>query len=281
MEIKATVVKSLRERTGAGMMDCKKALIQAAGDFDKAEKLLKELGLAAAAKRSGKAANEGRIFTRVDEKRAAILELSCETDFVARNKDFVEAGERILDLVIRKGLTAPDGEIGEIVDEMRSSIKENIGLKRFETLEIGENDLVVDYVHGEGKIGVLVRITVDKTELTKDERVRDFAFDTALHVAAFNPAYLTRGDVDPAYLSEQEAIFRKQAESLDKPEKVIEGIIKGKLNKHLGEVVLVEQGFVKEEKTKLGDVAAKTGKAVGGKLEVADFRYYRVGGGAS
>jgi len=259
------------------MMDCKKALIEANGDFAQAEKILRELGLAAADKRSGKAANEGRIFTKVGEKLAGILEFSCETDFVARNEEFIEAGEKMLDIVIEKELSEPTEEIQTVVDDTRSSIKENISLKRFDTMAVGPNDVVAEYVHGEGKIGVLVKVTVDKPELKQNESVREFAFDMALHVAAYNPGFLTRDAVDSGYLAEQEAIFKKQAESLDKPEKVLQGIIKGKLNKHLGEVVLVEQGFVKEEKTKVADFAKKVGSEAGGTVTVSDYRYYRVG----
>jgi len=258
-------------------MDCKKALLEAKGDFGQAEQILKELGLAAAAKRSGKAANEGRVFTKVGKNLAGMLELSCETDFVARNAEFIEAGEQMLAVVIDQDLTEPNDEVNAIVDDTRGSIKENISLKRFDTIEVGGNDVVVDYVHGEGKIGVLVKVTVDKPELTDNPSVKEFAFDLALHVAAYNPAYLSRDSVDATYMAEQEAIFRKQAEGLDKPEKVIEGITKGKLNKHLSEVVLLEQGFVKEEKTKVADMTKRIGKEAGATIVVADYRYYRVG----
>ena len=277
MDVKAADVKALRERTGAGMMDCKKAIIEAGGDSEKAEKILRELGLAAAAKRSGKAANEGRVFTKVRDADAGLLELSCETDFVARNEDFNNAGANMLQVVLDKSLKQADDEINHLVDDLRSAIKENISLKRFDTLPVGENDLVVDYIHGEGKIGVLVKLTTDSAQTASNDQVKEFAFDCALHVAAFNPVFLNRDSVDPKYLEEQQAIFKKQAESLDKPEKVLEGIAKGKLNKHLGDVVFVEQGFVKEEKTKVADVAKRIAKEVGGTIEIAEYKYFRVG----
>jgi elongation factor Ts len=277
VEIKATDVKALREKTGAGMMDCKKALIQTGGDFAGAVTILKELGLAAAAKRSGKAANEGRIFSAVSGNRAGLLELSCETDFVSRNTDFIAAGEKMALTVVSKGLTEADDEVQSMVDDLRSSIKENINLKRFETIEFDDRSVVVDYLHGEGKIGVLVQVKTNDPSIAANEKVKEFAFDCALHVAAYNPTFLNRDMVDAAYLAEQEAIFRKQAEGLDKPANVIDGIIKGKLNKHLGEVVFLEQGFVKEEKTKVSDMAKRIGKEVGGTIEVSGYRYYRVG----
>ena len=277
MDIKATDVKALREKTGAGMMDCKKALVETGGDAAKAEKILKELGLAAAAKRSGKAANEGRIFSAVGSDRAGLLEFSSETDFVARNEEFIETGKQVLSIVIESGLTEANDEVNAVVDTLKSRIKENIILRRFQTLDIGPTDVVVDYIHGDGKIGVLVKLATDSEATASNETVQEFAFDCALHVAAYNPAFVSRDDVEESYISEQESIFRKQAESMDKPAKVIEGIIKGKLNKHLAEVVFVDQGFVKEEKTKVADVAKRISKEVGGTVSVSEYQYYRVG----
>ena len=277
MDIKATDVKALREKTGAGMMDCKKALVETGGDAAKAEKILKELGLAAAAKRSGKAANEGRIFSAVGSNRAGLLEFSSETDFVARNEEFVETGKTVLSMVIESGLSEATAEVNAVVDTLKSRIKENIILRRFKTFEFGSTDVVVDYIHGDGKIGVLVKLNTDSEATANNELVREFAFDCALHVAAYNPSFVSRSDVEKSYIDEQESIFRKQAESMDKPAKVIEGIIKGKLNKHLAEVVFVDQGFVKEEKTKVADVAKRISKEVGGTVSVSEYQYYRVG----
>jgi elongation factor Ts len=277
VEIKAADVKRLRDKTGAGMLDCKKALNEANGDFAEAEKKLKEMGLAAAAKRSGRATNEGRIFTRVGEKKAAILELACETDFVARNADFIELGKNLLETIIEKDLEEVNDELNEMVKDTISTIKENMTLKRFRTLEIGGNELVSEYVHGEGAIGVLVKIKADSAETLAKEQVKQFAFDTALHIAAFNPLYLDQDSVDDQYRKDQESIFRKQAESLGKPEKVMEGIIKGKLNKHFSEICLLDQGFVKEEKTSVAKVMKNIAKEVGGELSITDFAYFRVG----
>ncbi|WP_020612330.1 translation elongation factor Ts [Sediminispirochaeta bajacaliforniensis] len=277
MEIKAADVKKLRDKTGAGMMDCKKALTESGGDFAKAEKHLKELGLAAAAKRSGRATNEGRVFSKVEDKRAGLLELACETDFVARNKDFIKLGEELLGLVINKGYTEINADLEERVKDTISTIKENMSIKRFTSLEIADNEMVTDYIHGEGGIGVLVKLKAEKPELLGEDSVKTFAFDAALHIAAFNPLYLDRSKVDEKYRKEQEEIFRKQAEHLGKPEKVLAGIVQGKLNKHYSEICLLDQGFVKDEKQSVSKVLAQLSKEVGGKLEIVDFRYYRVG----
>jgi elongation factor Ts len=277
VEIKAADVKKLREKTGAGMLDCKKALTEAQGDFAGAEKILKELGLAAAAKRSGRATNEGRIFTAVGDKLAVAVELACETDFVARNQDFIALGKDIADTILSKGLTETNPELEEKIQVAVGKIKENMSLKRFKTLSIEDNEMVRDYIHGEGNIGVIVKLKADKAEILEKDVVKEFAFDCALHVAAFKPLFLNRDAVDAAYKQEQEEIFRKQAESLEKPANVLDGIIKGKMNKHFSEICLLDQGFVKEEKKSVSAKLKEVAKEAGGSLEITDYVYYKVG----
>ncbi len=277
MDIKASDVKKLRDKTGAGMMDCKKALVDAGGDAAQAEKILKELGLAAAAKRMGRATNEGRVFTRVTTDKAGILELSCETDFVARNSDFIALGNRLLELLMDEGATPDSDTVQDEVQRAISTIKENMALRRLEIIPVAAGETVVDYIHGDGgSIGVLVKVQTDGAA-SDAEVVRQFAFDVALHVAAFRPAYLSQEKVEKSYLDEQEAIFLKQAESMDKPQNVLQGIVKGKMKKHLSEICLVDQPFVKDDKKSVSQMAAEVGKSVGAAVTVADYRYYRVG----
>ncbi len=278
MEIKATDVKKLREKTGAGMMDCKKALAEAGGDAAKAEKILKELGLAAAAKRGGRATNEGRVFTHVGDARAAIVEVACETDFVARNRDFVALGAGIARDMAATGKPALDPEYAARVQDAITLIKENMNIRRGETLEIGDGELVCDYIHGEtGRIGVLVKVTVSDPSIITHDAVKEFAFDVALHVAAFRPTFLSADSADPIYVAEQEEIFLTQAKALGKPENVTKGIASGKLKKHLAEICLLEQGFVKDEKRTVAQVAKDIGRDIGGSLNVGAFVYYMVG----
>lgn len=278
MAVTAENVKKLREKTGAGMMDCKKALVEAEGDFASAEKILKELGLAAAAKRTGRATNEGRIFTHVAADKAAIIEVSCETDFVARNENFIALGNALASDAANRGLRAPDNEMEAKVQEAISTIKENMAVRRVETISLKANQLAVDYIHGDGgSIGVVVILDVEPDGLKEDEKVRQFAFDLALHAAAFNPSFLSRDTVAQSYLDEQESVFRKQAENMGKPEKVLEGIIQGKMKKHLAEVCFVEQPFVKDDKQSVAKMADAIGKESGGKVSLTDFRYFRVG----
>ncbi|MDC7127306.1 MAG: translation elongation factor Ts [Spirochaetales bacterium] len=276
-DVKPADVKKLREKTGAGMLDCKKALVEAEGDFAKAEKLLKEQGLAAAAKRSGRATNEGRIFTKIEADKAGILELACETDFVARNENFINAGKELIDNIVDKNLSELTPELEEQVKLVISRIKENISLKRFKTIQIAENEFCMEYIHGEGGIGVIVKLAAEDKSAFENEKLKEFAFDCALHIAAFNPLYLSKDSVDEAYANEQKEIFMKQAESLDKPEKVLQGIVMGKLNKHFSQICLLEQPFIKDDKTSLSKVLAAVGKEVGTKLSISDFAYYKVG----
>ena len=277
MAVSAADVKALREKTGAGMMECKKALVETDGDFSRAEKFLKELGLAAAAKRSGRATNEGRIFTRIGDSTAAILEMGCETDFVARNTEFIEYGSKILEKIATEKLAETSPELEGMVTELVSKIKENITITRFAQMPVADDELAIDYVHGEGSIGVIVKLKLEKPELAESARVREFAFDTALHIAAFNPLYLDQKAVDPAYLKEQEEIFTVQANNLGKPENVVQGIVKGKINKHMSEICLLNQGFVKEDKKTLSQVAAEVSKEAGGLVTITEYIYYAVG----
>ena len=277
MEIKALDVKKLREKTGAGMMDCKKALQDAGGDFAKAEKILKELGLAAARKRAGRSTSEGRVFARIGPGRGVLLELSCETDFVAKNKDFIALGERLSELILENGASVSREELEAPVREAIGKIKENMSLKRFGVLEASDNELLMSYIHGEGKIGVMVKVAVPDAALTGNAEVQEVAFDLALHTAAFAPLYLDRTKVPEEYVKEQEELFAKQAAGLGKPEAVLKGITQGKLKKHLAEICFVDQAFVKDQALTVAKVLENLGKTVGGAVEIGDYLYYRVG----
>lgn len=281
MEIKAADIKSLREKTGAGMMDCKKALVEAEGNFDAAERKLKEWGLAGVAKRSGRATNEGRVFIAEGNGTIAMVELACETDFVCRNDDFIKGGDRMAALSLEKGYAASTPELEEIVKDMASVIKENIALKSVSLVKSATAEYLHAYVHGEGKLGVIVKVSADKPEVFKDEAVSGFIHDLALHVAAFRPLFVDQSRISTDWIKEQEDIFKKQVEGDEKmagkPEKVIEGILAGKLKKLMSEICLVDQGFVKDEKQTVKTVLASVGKAAGATLSIVDYVYVKVG----
>ncbi|MBN1797310.1 MAG: elongation factor Ts [Spirochaetales bacterium] len=278
MEIKASDVKNLRDKTGAGMMDCKKALVEAGGDFSKAEKILKSLGLAAAAKRAGRATNEGRIFINENSQQGVVLELSCETDFVAKNDDFKTLGNSLCAKIIEKNISSiEDNELETSIKDTIGKIKENIMLKRFKVLEADNDELFSSYIHGEGRIGVLVKLKIADAALKDNETVKELAFNLALHVAAFAPLFISSADVPDNYKKEQEEIFQKQAQSLGKPENVLQGIVKGKLKKHFSEICFLDQNYVKDEKMKVQQTLDTIGKEVGSTISIVDFIYYRVG----
>ena len=257
-------------------MDCKRALVDAGGDLAAAERRLKEMGLAAAAKRSGRATTEGRVFSAVNGA-AAILELSSETDFVARNAQFVELGEKLVAEIAQGSLEAPTEHMQQLITDAISKIKENIALRRFRSVDLAAGDRVANYLHGEGNIGVLIKLHAADPAKAQDERVGQAAFDLALHVAAYAPPFLATDRVAAEYLTEQAEIFRKQAETLDKPPRIVDGIVKGKLRKHLQEVCLLEQPFVKEQKRSVKQVVAELGKELGTEVSIVDYVYYKVG----
>ena len=284
MEIKPIDVKNLREKTGAGMGDCKKALIEAEGNIEQAIKILKEKGLAAAAKRSARATKEGKIFTKIAGSKAVILELNCETDFVSRNEKFVALGDKLTDEIIATGAKEVTPALSTLVTEAIGVIKENMTLPRFKVLDIADNEYAVQYVHGVGNIGVLVKFKADSKAVFDNDAVKTFAFDCALHVAAFAPVALSPDKISEAYIKEQTEIFQAQMDQdpkvAAKPDQVKAGILKGKLNKHFSEICFLDQPFVKDDKKKVSQVMAEVAKAAGGKLEVAEYVYYKLGDNA-
>jgi len=282
-DISASDVKKLRDKTGAGPMECKNALVSTEGDFDKAVKLLKEKGLAALEQRAGRATNQGKVFIKIKDNgsSAVLVELNAETDFVARNPEFIELGETIAAKALDKGLTGPNEELNALVHELATKIRENMGLKRLCLVKASSNEYITQYIHGDGNIGIIVKCESDKPEIFKDEEVKAFVFTLALHIAAFNPAAIDRSKIDQGWLKEQESIFKIQMEKDEKlngkPEKVLEGILQGKVNKFLSEICLMEQGYVKEEKITVAKAIEDCAKKAGAKLTLTDYVYYKVG----
>ena len=282
-DISAADVKRLREKTGAGMMECKNALVEANGDFAMAEKQLKEKGLAALEKRSGRATNEGKIFVKIKEdgSAAVLAELSTETDFVARNPEFTVLGEAVVAKALEKGIDMPNDELNGMVTDLATRIRENMGLKRLKVLKAAANEYMTSYIHGDGAIGVVVKLAADNADAFGEDEVKDLAHNLALHVSWANPAALDKTKIDPAFIKENEDIFRKQMETDEslkgKPEKVLEGILAGKISKFLKSICLMDQGYVKDEKLTVTQVLDATGKQAGAKLSVTDYAYFKVG----
>ena len=271
MAISAATVKELRERTGAGMMDCKKALTATGGDMQKAIDYLREKGIAKAAKKSGRIAAEGAVAAYIskDGKTGVLLEVNCETDFTANNENFRALEKKVIEHIAE---TKPadldalndgviDGKkVSELVTEATATIGEKISIRRFVTYET-EGKLTT-YIHMGGKIGVLVELTGGSDELGKD---------VAMQIAAANPSAVDRAGVDASELEHEKEILRKQALEEGKPEKIVEKMVLGRINKFYKEVCLVEQIFVKDNE--------KTVKDILGKEKVLRFTRWQLGEG--
>jgi elongation factor Ts len=279
--ISAQAVKELRDKTGAGMMDCKKALADAGGDAEKAGELLRERGLAKAVKREGRETSEGAIGMALSDGSGALVELACETDFVAKNEKFQALARGLAEVVVADAsldstdalLAAElDGEKVEArIQNAIGTIGENIVAKRVARLE---GDLVGGYVHAGGKLGVLVAL-----EGAGGEPVRTLARDLAMHVAAADPSPVAvdRDGVPSDLVDKERVLFRRQAEQEGKPEGVIDKIVEGKVNKYYKEIALVEQAFVKDPDRTVKALLADVGKEAGSDLRVAGFRRFKLG----
>ncbi len=258
MAISSEHVKLLREKTGAGMMDCKKALEETSGDFDKAIEFLRKKGAATAQKRAEKAAKEGVIVARVNEKNnnGLIVEINCETDFVAKSNDFVKFSEAVANTIQEKqpesvdqliDMQTPTNEsIKALLNDLMAKVGEKIEIRRFNILNI-ENGSISAYTHMGNKIGVLV-------ELSSGENVSQIGRDIAMQVAAMNPQYVSRDQVPNNVIQSELEIYRTQAKNEGKPEQVIERIANGKLEKYFQEVCLTEQIFIKDSGKTIRDI---------------------------
>lgn len=276
MAITAADVKALRDKTGAGMMECKKALTEANGDAAEAEKILKEKGLAAVAKRAERATSEGRIFIRQTGDKIVVAEVTCETDFVAKNTDFIALGEKILDVAIAKGYTKIEKELEDLVLELATKIRENMSIRKLEVIDVPAGSAAATYVHSDFKTGAVVVV-----EGSDAEPVKVFAKDCCLHLAAFTPAYTTKDEVPQSYIDEQKEIFQAQMaqdeKMASKPENVKAGILQGKISKHLAEICFVDQAFVKDDKVTVAKKLEQVSKEAGAKLSFKKVALFVLG----
>ena len=269
-QITAALVKELREITGAGMMDCKKALVECEGDKDKAIDYLREKGIAKAAKKAGRIASEGVVAAASDGKTACIVEINSETDFVAKNENFLALVKKIAEHIVAckpadmDALNASqmDGKtVAEVMTEAVASIGEKLSLRRFEVYTTEDGQLAT-YIHMGGKIGVIVELSGGDKTLGKD---------VAMQIAAAKPQCIGREDVDQEALAHEREVLRKQALEEGKPEKIVEKMVDGRINKYYKEVCLVEQEFVKDSDKTIKDILAG--------VEVRRFARFEMGEG--
>lgn len=285
MAVTAQMVKELREATGAGMMDCKKALTEADGNMERAVDILREKGLSKAAKKADRVAAEGlvTIKTNADNTLAAVVEVNSETDFVAKNQDFKDFVADVAEMVLEgdaadlDALLASNHKEGkalkDVLNDRVATIGEKLDVRRFE--RISTNGKVAGYIHGGGKIGVLVELATD----SNDERVLTLGRDIAMQVAAMNPKYISRDDVDPEYIAHETEILTQQALNEGKPANIVEKMVVGRLNKELKEVCLVDQVFVKDSELTISKLIAKVAKEVASDISIASMVRYEVGEG--
>ncbi len=287
-EITASMVKDLREKTGAGMMDAKKALIEVAGDMEAAVDWLRKKGLATAAKKSGRTAAEGLVAVAISGNKAAVLEVNAETDFVARNDQFQAFATKAAELALEaKGdiaaLANVAFEAGKNVQEkltnLIATIGENMSLRRTQVLEVKEG-VVVGYVHnainpGLGKIGVLVALESagDKAKLEA------LGKQIAMHVAAANPQFLTSADVTPEAIEREKNVIRDTAKASGKPADIIEKMLEGRMRKFYEEICLLDQVFVMDGETKISKVLENAGKDVGAPVTLVGYVRFQLGEG--
>ena len=286
MNITASMVKELRDKTNAGMMDCKKALKETSGDIEKAIIYLREKGLLQAAKKSGRIASEGLTTALIsaDGKKGVVIEVNSETDFVAKNEEFknfvAEAAQAVVenspkDLEALKAVVLNDGKtVQETLTDKIAKIGENMSLRRFGEVKV-ENGVVVDYIHGGGKISVVVALESEGDTVA----LTDIGKDLAMQVAAMSPKYISIEDVDAEFLAQEKKILTAQALNEGKPENIVEKMVEGRLNKQLKEICLLEQVFVKDTDLTVKKVISNTAKKLGSEIKVADVLRYEVGEG--
>ena len=283
--ITAQMVKELRESTGAGMMDCKKALQEAEGNMEKAVDLLREKGLSKAAKKAGRVAAEGLVAIEMNDDNtvASMVEVNSETDFVAKNEDFKvfvkDAACMALatdkeDIASLLGETHKEGiTLQEVLNNRVAKIGEKLDFRRF--AKVVTNGQVAGYIHGGGKIGVLVEMETE----ARDAKVLELGKDVAMQVAAMNPKYVSRDEVDAEYIAHETEVLTQQALNEGKPANIVEKMVKGRLEKELKEVCLLEQTFVKNPDITVKQLVADVAKAVGSDIKVVKVVRFEDGEG--
>ena len=289
-EISASVVMQLREKTGAGMMDCKKALTEAGGDAEKAIEILRQKGLKKSAEKASRVAKEGTILAKVNGELnfGSMVEINCETDFVAKNDDFVKFTKNVLEQVYQTKTSYLDAflnaqsayekgrTVAETSGDLTGKIGEKIAIKRFACLET-KSGVIAEYIHPGNKLGVLVQMEVEGYAASMKEETHRLAHDIAMQAAAMNPAYVNRTEVPQDVIEKEMAILREQGKTEGKPEKVMENIIKGRMEKFYQEVCLNEQIFVKDSAKTIKELVADYSKKLGKPVTIHKFERFRLG----
>lgn len=277
MSISASMVKDLREKTGAGMMDCKKALEACGGELENAVDWLRQKGLSKAAKRADRATSEGLIGLSVRDggKLAALLEVKCETDFVARGDKFKEFAHLVAERVAEVNPSSLDGDALKVQEQLNDTISatgENITLGRFERMQ-AEAGIIGSYVHSNGKIAVLVEV---KSEAPAD-KLQEFAKNVAMQIAAASPLALDMDCLDPALVEREREVYRQKAREDGKPENIIEKIAEGAVKKYAKDVCLLDQPYIRDDKMSIRDLMHQAAKDAGTPVALGRFVRMQLG----
>jgi elongation factor Ts len=281
-EITPQMVKTLRERTGAGMGECKKALVESDGDMNGAIEILRKKGAASAAKRAARSANEGMIIARTSENgdKAVIVEVNCETDFVARNAEFIKYAEKVGTAVMHSNAndvetlmqTEVEGEkLEDLHNDILAKFSEKIEVRRFERIE--SKGYIAEYIHAGSKLGVLIEFSSNKL----NETAKALGRDIAMQIAAMNPLYLDRAGVPMEALEKEKEIYRQQALDQGKPAEIANKIAEGRLEKYFTEAVLIDQAFVKDGDKTIKDVVKMISDEADDEVKLVSMRRYLLG----
>ena len=283
-EITASMVKQLRDETGAGMMDAKKALTEANGDREEAVKILRKKGLAAASKKAGRIAAEGAVQAYTTGNAGVLVEVNCETDFVGRTEQFRQFVDEVAKLIARSKATtveelnneAWNGEtVGHKTQALIATLGENVAVRRFARYEAAEGAAIGTYIHSGGRIGVMVELVAN----SGGNRAGEVARDVAMHIAAADPRFVRREDVTQKDLDTKREIAREQAVKSGKPQNIVEKMVTGKMEKFYGETCLLEQPYIRNDKQSVGDYLKSAGKDAGCAYTVTRFIRYKLGEG--
>jgi len=294
MAVDMKLVKQLREMTGAGMLDCKKALEEAGGDIEKAKEILRKKGLAKAAKKASRETKEGLVVAAGDRKKGVLLEVNCETDFVARNDVFQGYVNKIAELIatsdkfanaglgdveeLKRTEIEPGKDVDTFVKEAIAKIGENIQIKRFARFDAEEpGATVATYIHPPGRIGAIVEVVCEPPELCERPEVQELIKDILLQIAAMRPEYLSPEEIPAEVIQKEKEIYVEQARKEGKPEHILEKIAEGKLKKFYQEKTLLEQPFIKDDKKSIRKLIEEVAKQSGGKIRVKRFARFELG----
>jgi len=287
MAISAAAVKQLRDKTGAGMMDCKKALEATNGDMEAAIDVLRKAGVAKAEKRAGRAAAEGLVVSAITPAGdcGALVEVNCETDFVARNDDFRAFVKDVATLAVDKSAAdvealralsfGAQGTVNDTLVALIAKIGENMLVRRCVVYSVDGNGIVAAYVHHGDKVGVLVEVACTKPETVGTDGFREAVRDVALQIAAHSPGYIRSNEIPAALLERERDIYRAQVQN--KPAHVVDKIVEGKLSKYYGEVCLLDQEFVKDRELTVNQYLGKRGREISDTIEIKQFTRFAVG----